>query len=323
LGRVIKGFGVVVLCVFVLVLVGWLALLRPDIAYDKLEAKYADAATRYMDLPGGVRLRYRDQGPRDGHVLVLVHGFSASAQDWDDWVRILSPRYRIVTLDLPGHGLTRAPARWPAGSDAYADLVAEAADRLGLKAFVLGGNSMGGGVAWDFALRHPERLEGLVLEDAAGWAPPKAQQGGALIFQILRNPVGRAILRDIDNRALIAQGLRAAFVDQKLVTPALIDRYAELSRAPGHRAILMSLQTRDRRTATPEILAAIKVPTLVMHGRDDRLVPFADGEAFARAIPGATLIAYPAVGHVPMEQIPGRSAADLDAWLRTKVWPAG
>lgn len=321
MGRLIKGLGILVLAVVALVLIGWLALLRPDIGYDKLEARYGDAASRYLDLPGGVHMRYRDQGQPGGHVLVLVHGFSASAQDWDDWVRLLSPRYRVITLDLPGHGLTRAPARWPAGPDAYADLVASAADRLGLKSFVLAGNSMGGGVAWDFALRHPERLRGLVLEDAAGWAPPKSQQGGALIFQILRNPIGRAFLRDIDTKPLIAQGLKSAFVDEKLVTPGLVDRYSDLARAPGHRAILIGLQTGQRREATPAVLSAIKVPTLVMHGREDRLIPFADGEAFARAIPGATLVAYPGVGHVPMEQIPERSAADLDAWLRTKVWP--
>ncbi|QUD90796.1 alpha/beta fold hydrolase [Phenylobacterium montanum] len=317
----IKGLGILVLAVFAIVLVGWLALLRPDIGYDRLEAKYADAASRYIDLPGGVHMRYRDQGQAGGHVLVLVHGFSASAQDWDDWARILSPRYRIITLDLPGHGLTRAPARWPANTDSYADLVAQATDRLGVKSFVLAGNSMGGGVAWDFALRHPDRLQGLVLVDAAGWAPPKSQQGGAVIFQILRNPVGRAILRDIDTKPLIAQGLKSAFVDEKLVTPALVDRYSDFARAPGHRAILMALQTGDRREASYAVLAAIKAPTLVMHGRDDHLIPFANGEAFARAIPGATLIAYPGVGHVPMEQIPDRSAADLDAWLRTKVWP--
>ena len=69
-------------------------------------------------------------------------------------------------------------------------------------------------------------------------------------------------------------------------------------------------------------LAGIKTPTLVMHGQEDRLIPFADGQGFARTIPGAVLIAYPGVGHVPMEQIPERSANDLDRWLRTKVWPA-
>ena len=318
---ILKGLAVTGLAVLALLVAGWVALLRPDIAFDRLEAQYGDAATRYADLPGGVRMRYRDQGPTQAHTLVLVHGFSASANDWDAWVARLSPSYRVITLDLPGHGLTRAPNSFRGGPDAYADLVDALTRRLGVQRFVIAGNSMGGGVAWDYALRHPEHLDGLVLVDAAGWPHASQQHGGPIIFKILQTRVGRALLRDIDTRPLVGQGLKSAFIDPNLVTPALIDRYADFARAPGHRQILMSLQTAPRRGATPETLAQIKTPTLVMHGQDDHLIAFSDGEAFAHAIPGATLIAYPGVGHVPMEQIPDRSAADLTAWLRTKVWP--
>jgi pimeloyl-ACP methyl ester carboxylesterase len=115
--------------------------------------------------------------------------------------------------------------------------------------------------------------------------------------------------------------LRSAFLDPALVTPAMIDRYADFARAPGHRDILLIPQSSQQSGTSVEDLRAIKVPTLVMHGEADRLIPFADGQAFAQSIPGATLIAYPKVGHVPMEQIPGRSANDLDLWLRTKVYP--
>lgn len=322
MGGFIRGVGVVLLATLALMFVGWLTLLRPDIAYDKLEAKYADVATRYADLPGGVHMRYRDQGPSGAPVLVLVHGFSASAEDWDPWVALLSPTYRVITLDLPGHGLTRAPDNFQGGPDVYADLVAALADRLGLKRFVIAGNSMGGGVAWDFALRHSERLDGLVLVDAAGWSHASAQKGGPIIFKILQNPIGRFVMRDIDTKPLIGQGLKSAFLDPKLVTPAVIDRYGDFARAPGHRDILLGLQSSPRREATQALLAQIKIPTLVMHGEQDHLIPVADGRAFAQAIPGATLITYPGVGHVPMEQIPQRSAADLKAWLRAKVYPA-
>ena len=319
-----RFLGALLLLLIAVMVVGYLALRRPDIAYDTLKAKYGNAASRYMALSDGVVVHYRDQGDKSAPALVMVHGFSASLIDWEPWVQRLDRNYRIITLDLPGHGLTSAPVGYK--PDADSAIVDELTTRLGAPHFVLIGNSMGGGVALDYAMHHADRLDGLVLVDSAGW-PQQTQQGGSgngpIIFKILRYPIGRALLRGIDISPLIEQGLKSAFVDPKLVTPALVERYAELARAPGHRDLLLQAQSGGHSGPTVADLAHLKVPTLVMHGQDDRLIPFADGQAFARTIPNATLIGYPNVGHVPMEQIPDRSAADLDHWLKTKaVQPA-
>ena len=106
-----------------------------------------------------------------------------------------------------------------------------------------------------------------------------------------------------------------AYVDESLVSPELIERYSSLARAPGHRRLLASQSPPAARDITPETFRTISAPTLVMAGEDDRLIPVADARAFAQTIPGAILITYPGVGHVPMEQIPDRSAADLAAFL--------
>jgi pimeloyl-ACP methyl ester carboxylesterase len=313
MSKLTRGLLIALGVVVVLLVGGWFLLQRPDIPYATLEQRYGHADSQYMHLSGGVRAHYRDLGPRDAPVIVLVHGFAASTHAWDGWVKALSSEYRVVVLDLPGHGLTRGPL--VDGRDGFAAVVDEVARNLGLVRFTLGGNSMGGGVAWAYALAHPDRVKRLLLVDAAGWPAEKA--GGAAIFSVMRTPVGRFLLKDIDTRPLIAQGLRAAYLNPKLVTPALVDRYAELARAPGHRDILLSLQSGPRREATAADLSRIHVPTLVLFGQDDRLIPAADGVKFHKAIPGATLIVYPGVGHVPMEQIPQRSAADLKAWLET------
>ncbi|HZL01308.1 MAG TPA: alpha/beta hydrolase [Caulobacteraceae bacterium] len=305
-----------IVAVVVIVLVGGFALLqRPDIPYATLQAKYANAQSRFMDLPGGLHVHYRDQGNPAGPPLVMVHGFSASLQAWEPWVAILTPDYRIVTLDLPGHGLTRAPAGYKATIDRYADLTDDLAQRLKLGRYVAVGNSMGGGVAWDLALRRPSHLRGLVLVDSAGLSHRGRRGDGPLIFRLMRNPVGRALLRNLDSRPLIESGLKAAYVDPRLVTPALVDRYADLARAPGHRDILLSIQGGDE-GASAATLAGIHTPTLVMVGEKDALIPPADGKALAAAIPGAKLVVYPDAGHVPMEQIPARSAADLKSFLQ-------
>jgi pimeloyl-ACP methyl ester carboxylesterase len=275
----------------------WFLLQRPDIPYATLEARYAYPDSRYMDLPGGPRVHYRDLGPRDAPAIVLVHGFAASVQAWDGWVKALSGSYRVIVLDLPGHGLTRTPPGYVLPANGFEAVVDTLTARLGVSRFTLAGN--------------PERVERLVLVDAAGW--PSTRKSGAAVFNILGNPLGRRLLRDIEIRPLARQGLHAGYVDPRLVTPALVDRYVDLARAPGHRDILLG--QRARRIATAEDLSRIHVPTLVMVGQEDKIIPAADGAKFHKAIPGATLILYPGVGHVPMEQIPDRSAADLMAWL--------
>ena len=102
-----------------------------------------------------------------------------------------------------------------------------------------------------------------------------------------------------------------------IITPALVDRWADFQRAPGHRAILMSVNIGGLNQATPTVLGAINVPTLVLHGDEDPLIEPASGAKFAAAIPGAKLVTYPHVGHLPQIEIPQRSAADVGEFLQS------
>ena len=313
--RLVRILVAILAILALVVMAAYLVLRRDDIPFATLEAKYGGAQSHFIDLPGGVHLHYRDQGNPAGPPIVLVHGFSASLHAWEPWVARLGDQYRVITLDLPGHGLTRTPPGFAASITGYSDIVDTLATALKTGPYVVGGNSMGGGVAWHVALRHGASVRGLVLVDSAGW-PQGSRNGGngPLIFKILASPIGRALIRDLDTSAMAKDGLKKAYVDQSLVTPALVDRYVELSRAPGHRDILLSIG-RDDDQITPETFKAIHTPTLVMHGDSDVLIPLAAGKSLASAIPGAQLIVYPGVGHVPMEQIPDRSALDLKAFL--------
>ena len=154
----------------------------------------------------------------------------------------------------------------------------------------------------------------IVLVDAAGWpsAPP---QDLPLAFKILQYRLGRWFLAHIDNRPLIDAGLKQDVYDPAVITAAFIDRWAEFQRAPGHRPILMSANPASFATASPEVLGTIHVPTLVLHGRNDTLIPLASGERFAASIPGAKLVTYDHVGHLPQVEIPERSAGDVAAFL--------
>lgn len=292
---------------------GWALLHRADIPYAQLEAKYGATDSQYVDLGQGVRMHYRVSGPRAAPVLLLVHGFSASTHTWDAWADLLDRSYRVVRVDLPGHGLTRAPASYHGGVNAYRDTLQAFVESQKLGAFVLVGSSMGGNVAWRYALAHPENIAGLVLVDAAGWPDLRAGTNNLSVFQLLRNPVLGPILRDLDSRALTRQGLRAAFADPSLASEEMVQRYTELSRAPGHRQQLIdnSLGYRNGDYATSEKLAGIAAPTLILHGDRDLLVPLAAAQLFHGAIAGSRLVIYSGIGHLPQEEAPSRSAQDV------------
>lgn len=291
----------------------WLYWRAPDIPFATLERDYAGPASRYADLGGGVRMHYRDQGKADGPPVVLIHGFGDNAFSWDGWARVLGARYHVLSLDLPGHGLTRASADFPAAPDAFADLVDRWAEATGIRRFAVVGNSMGGGVAWQLALRHPERVSRLILIDSAGW-PGETLKSPPLAFRLMRYKAGRDLIASIDNTPLIRSGLRTNVVDKTVITDAFVARWAALQRAPGHRTILMSLRPGSM-AASDAALARIAVPTLIQWGAADPLIEVAAARKFHRAIAGSQLIVYPQVGHLPQIEIPARSAGDALRFL--------
>jgi pimeloyl-ACP methyl ester carboxylesterase len=310
-----KALGIVIVIVAVLLIAAWLALRGPDIPYETLEAKYSGAGSHFVDLPGGLHVHYQEDGDAGAPLLVLLHGFGDSYTGWEGWVAELSGKFHLIRLDFPGHGLTRAPADYVLGGERLADFVDAFAAALSLPKFAVAGNSMGGGVAWQLALRHPDRIDALILVDAGGFPNETPPAKIPLAFRILKYRLGRAFLRNIDNRPLIDEGLKTDVYDKSVITPAFVDRWAEFQRAPGHRAILMSLNPAGFGNASAEALRAIKVPSLVLNGESDVLVEPASARKFAAAIAGAKLIIYPHVGHLPQVEIPQRSAADVAEFL--------
>jgi pimeloyl-ACP methyl ester carboxylesterase len=298
---------------------GYFALKRDDIPYQTLATTYESPVSLYVDLPSGVHMHYRDQGNANGPTLLLIHGFAASLHTWEKWVALLGDKYRLVSIDLPGHGLTSAPAGYRPSMQGYAGIVAEFARAQNLQSFSLAGSSMGGHVAWEYALAHPGQVNALILVDAAGWPESAASAPNTetpLIFKLLANPTARALIRDLDISSVVRPGLRAAFPsDPALADDAMVARYVDLSRAPGHRAVLLALLTGERTHASPQRLAALTLPVQIQHGSRDVVVPVARAHLFKAAIPHADLVVFDGIGHVPQEEIPEASAAAARAFL--------
>jgi pimeloyl-ACP methyl ester carboxylesterase len=313
-----KILGITLAILIAVMIAAWLKLRGPDIPFATLEAKYADADSHFVDLPGGYHVHYRDDGDPNLPLLVLLHGFGDSFTTWEGWVRELKTQFHIISVDFPGHGLTRAPQGSRLNAEGLADFVDAFAATLALPKFAVAGNSMGGGAAWQLAVRHPQRIDALILVDAAGFPNDSPPGKVPLAFKILQYPIGRTVLSKIDNRPLIEQGLKTDVYDKSLITPLIVDRWADFQRAPGHRAILMSVDLGAAARPVADLVSTIKAPTLILWGDDDPLIEPAAAKKFAAAITGAKLISYPKVGHLPQIEIPQRSAADVAAFLKAR-----
>lgn len=285
----------------------------PEREPAELRAKYMDASSRFLDLGNGLRVHVRDEGPRNAPAIMLLHGSNASLQTWDAWAAHLSRRYRVIRYDQPGHGLTGPHPRADYRAHAFVDVAQRVADRLGLGRFVIGGSSMGGWVAWNYAVAHAKRLRGLVLVDASG-APNAEPTSLPIGFRIARSPVA-PFLGKLTPRPLIERSVRQSMTVQNVVTPAMVDRYHDLLLYPGNRRATLDRARTPRTVATPEAMARIAAPTLLLWGAEDKLVPVAGGRWFEKHIPDARLIVFPRIGHIPMEEAPEVSVRALEAWL--------
>lgn len=320
--RVLKGIGI-----FLLIALTAIAafLYKGEIPKDVVDAKYSSPASQFFEMENGARVHYRDEGNQEGPVIVLIHGSNASLHTWEPWLREFGSSYRVVTLDLPGHGLTGGVPDTDYSSAAQINTVAAIVDHLGLDKFVLGGNSMGGGVTWRYALAHQDQVTAMILVDASGppawWQERRAAQSAdkdnepPLVFELLGKPWFRAIARHIDPYRLTVQGVNSAYNNSPVVDQALIDRYYELSLREGTRDATMA-RFGNRRTFDEIVdLSQLHQPTLIMWGKEDPLIPVTMADKFREALPNATVVLYDDVGHIPMEEIPVRSAEDVLAFL--------
>ncbi len=309
--KVARRVGYVLGALVLLLTVGYLSRLRGDIPLETLKARWAGGTSQFVAVDG-MEVHVRDEG--SGPPVVLVHGTSSSLHTWDGWAERLRQGHRVVRFDLPAFGLTGPSPTRDYSIDAYVALVDHLTTRLGLRRFVLGGNSLGGGIAWAYALAHPDRVRGLILVDAIGY--PLRGSDLPIAFRMAGWPVLPSLLAHLDPRRLVENGVRKSYGDASRIQPAIVDRYYELTLRPGNRAAFVDRMRAARRDDSARI-RELRQPTLILWGAEDRLVPVEAARSFARDIQGAQLIVYAGLGHVPMEEDPTRTATDVERFLST------
>ena len=249
-------------------------------------------------------LDFDDDGP--GPVVVLLHGFPLDRSMWTHQRASIGSIYRLITPDLRGHGRSAAPDG-VYSVDEMADDVIETLDALQLtEPVVLGGLSMGGYIALSIAERYPERLKGLMLINtrAAGDDPEAARK---------REEQANAIEASGDIEPLVVASLGKLFAEATTQAhPEVVRRlHSHMSHTPARAVVgaLRGLATRPDRTG---FLPGIAIPTLVVAGLEDAIVPIAEARAMAAAIPGSHFVAVPHAGHLaPLENHQATDAAIL------------
>ena len=305
------------LALLALVATAW----APDRPVSSLTARWAPPPSTFVEVEG-LRVHLRDEGPRDDpHPLVLLHGTSASLHTWEGWTQALVGQRRVIRFDLPGFGLTGPRADNDYRIEAYVRFTTAVLDQLGVQRAVLGGNSFGGYVAWATALAHPERAAGLVLVDAMGY--PIEAKSVPIGFLLARSTSLAPLLKHLLPRSVVDSSLRNTYGDPQRVTPALVDRYYELTLRQGNRA---AVAERFRQAGNRADLAArireLRLPALILWGGRDRLIPPESAEHFHRDLAGSELHLFPELGHVPHEEDPQRTVAPVQDFLTHLAPPA-
>lgn len=279
---------------------------------SELTEKYTDKTSKFMAVDNLV-MHYQDEG--DGPTLVLLHGVASSLHTWDGWVDRLADHYRIIRIDLPGHGLTGSDPTVDRYNTAYmVDKLEKFLNKLKIDDIYIAGNSLGGFIAWNYALHRPDRVKKMVLLDAAGFP-----QDLPFIMNLAAMPVIGGMSSLMMPKFIVNMNINAAYGDKTKVSDELTQRYFDLTMREGNRESLIKVfRTMKEQSSNPHLgdrVKEIKIPTLLIWGDKDEWVPLDILAQFDKALPNSQTIVYEGVGHMPMEELPVQTARDVHSFL--------
>ena len=290
-----------------------------DIPRDKLEAKYASGASEFLNLKNGSRIHYRDEGDLYKPAIILLHGFNGSLFNFERMVPLLSKEFRLISIDLPGFGLTGAIPSMDYSTQNSILVINELTKHLGVEKFSIAGNSMGGGIAWRYALENPEKTQSLILLASSGIYSSEerlqieeSERESPLVWKLMRSNFVSYFLSLYTPKFFATQGLKTSVYDPNLATDEIANQFHELTLMQGSReAILSRFSKQNYSNEKPDILKKIQAPTLIIHGREDNIIPFKSSINLDQYIQNSQLMIYPKIGHLPMYETPARVADDI------------
>lgn len=311
-----KNKRLILLSVFGIIAALFLLAYQSDIPMSSLKLKYARLPSNFASVDG-LNVHYRDVGVRsDSLPIVLLHGTGASLHTWQGWVDELAKTRRVITLDLPAFGLTGPNSANDYSPEAYVEFTKQFLETFRIKACVLGGNSLGGGIAWQTAAAYPDLVKKLILVDASGY--PNEAKSVPLAFRLAKVPVLNRLLTFITPRSVIEQSVTNVYGNPDLVTDQLVDRYFDLTLRPGNRRAFVARMQLDAYQDQSAKIKTLTQPTLIIWGEKDLLIPVENARKFAADLPDNKLVIYPDLGHVPMEENPEETVKAVKEFLGIK-----
>jgi pimeloyl-ACP methyl ester carboxylesterase len=299
------------------IIVGFCALnWRNDLPLDELKQKYTNSESKFMEIDG-MQVHYRDEGNAlDSIPLVLIHGTGASLHTWEGWVKSLKDNHRIITFDLPAYGLTGPNPKGDYSQDYYVSFVDKLLTKFRVKKCILGGNSLGGGITWAYALAHSERVEKMILVDAGGY--PMTSKSVPIAFQLARMPVLSNLFKYVTPRSIIEKSIHNVYVHDERITEELVDRYYNLALREGNRKAFIDRMKTSKPNSNYLKINTLRMPTLIIWGEQDGLIPLTVGEHFHQDLPNDTMVVFRDLGHTPMEEDPENTVKVVMDFLNNK-----
>jgi pimeloyl-ACP methyl ester carboxylesterase len=298
-----------IVSLFILLIIIVSVFAQSDIPKNVLIKKYATGDSKFMPIMG-MQVHYRDQGnPLDSLPLVLIHGTSSSLHTWEKVTAILNGagygNKRVIALDMPAFGLTGLNPENSYSYDNYTQVIDSLLIKLKVNSCIIGGNSLGGGIAWHYTVAHPNKVAKLILIDASGY--PKKNEKGSLGFKIAQMPVINNLLLFITPKSLVRKSIEGVYYDHSLIEESTITRYHELLLCEGNRKAALSLFKHPFQQNN-ELIKTIQAPTLILWGKEDGLISVENTKLFSADIKNSRTVILEKVGHVPNEEAPKQVA---------------
>jgi pimeloyl-ACP methyl ester carboxylesterase len=312
-----KILGISIISLIALTLVLVLSFYKSDIAASKNHKKYFTAESKYIEINNN-KVHVRVVGK--GAPVLLIHGSFSSLHTWEVWQEKMKRDFTTISIDLPGHGLTGPNSEQQYNTDYNANLLWQLLHKLNYDTVAIAGNSMGGQVAYKMALKKPEQVTKLILINSSG-ASHKADtadfkdQNSFSVFSLINHPVFSKLMTSITPRFLFKMSLEQVYHDQSKITEEKIQMYYDLMLHQGNRKATLQ---RFKQKAPSEFdkLKSITIPSLIMWGKHDNWIPVSHAYRFDSHIPNSITKIYEEAGHVPMEEIPIKTAKDALEFLK-------
>ena len=294
-----------------------------DIPKESVIAKHAKGASEFIELKDGSLIHVRDEGNKNGNTLVLIHGSNGSLFNFESMNKFLINDFRVVSLDLPAHGLTGPVNSNNYSFDGFITVINEVLEIKKINQFFLAGHSMGGRVVWNYTIDYPEKVSGLIIIGSLFLANEKeyrefqSDNKPPIVFKLFEIPFFRMLLGYITPRIMVSQVAKQMVYDQTIMTDELIDQFHDIILLEGSREAMgyVIVNTDKNIVADPKLLREINVPTTILHGEEDNVIDVRYNKHFLENIPDINLISYSKVGHMPPMEIPEVLANDIKKFI--------